>query len=106
MGSYMGAISGAFILDNYEPTQGHFPLIWTKGMNPEETLGNYCRSTKPCIYPDQFKQATGFDVNYFTGWNKPSSAENDSCSLHTDSILNSYYLIQSKGENPIIYKKK
>jgi|GEM_PF-2282678 hypothetical protein len=106
MGSYMGAISGAFILDNYEPTQGHFPLIWKKGMNPEETLGNYCRSTKPCIYPEQFKKATGFDVNYFTGWDKPSTADNDSCSLHTDSILNSNYLIQSQGENPIIYKRK
>jgi hypothetical protein len=106
MGSYMGAVSGSFILDNYEPTQGHFPLIWKKGMNPEETLGNYCRSTNPCIYPEKFNQATGFEVSYFTGWCKAITTDNDTCRLHTDSILNTCYRIVTKGENPIIYKKK
>ena len=106
MGSYMGAVSGAFILDNYEPTQGHFPLIWKKGMNPEESLGDYCSSHQPCIYPQQFKQTTGFEVSYFTGLYKPTTSMNDSCSIHTDSILNAAYTIINQGENPIIYKKK
>jgi hypothetical protein len=106
MGSYMGAVSGAFILDNYEPTQGHFPLIWKKGMSPEESLGDYCSSHKPCIYPMQFKYVTGFEVSYFTALYKPSTSENDTCSLRTDSILNSAYTITNQGENPLVFKKK
>lgn len=106
MGSYMGAVSGAFILDNYEPTQGHFPLIWKEGMNPENTLGNYCRSLKPCIYPDKFSEATGFNVSYFTEWDKSALTENDSCSEHTDAVLTKQYRSITQGENPVIYKRK
>lgn len=106
MGSYMGAVSGAFILDNYEPTQGHFPLIWKNGMSPEESLGDYCSSHKPCIYPENFKKATGYEVGYFTAWYKPETAKEDSCGQSTDSILFQQYNKLEGSFNPILFKKK
>ncbi len=106
MAAYLGVVSGAFILDNYEPTQGHFPLVWKKGMNPEESLGNYCSSHQPCIYPAQFKKATGFQVDYFTAWYKPLTDKNDSCGIKTDAILAKLFQQISIDENPILYKMK
>jgi hypothetical protein len=87
---YIGAEKKMLVLDNYEPTAGHFPLIWKNGMNPESDLGNFCASNIPCITILNFEKKTGLKINYITVESMPDNPK-DSCSKDAMTQLNTLF---------------
>jgi hypothetical protein len=83
---YTGAVKPLVILDNYEATYRNFPLIWNKGMNPEEHLGNNVSSSKPCIDIKASELKTGRKIDGVMAWLMPAS-DNDSCFLSLQAQL-------------------
>jgi hypothetical protein len=81
MCSYVGALKDIVVLDNYEATQHHFPLVWKKNMDPEIHMGNHVSSNRPCVTIANSEKMTGQKVNYVSVWQKPDGLE-DSCSVN------------------------
>lgn len=83
---YTGAVKPLVILDNYEATYRNFPLIWNKGMNPEEHLGNNVSSSKPCIDIKASELKTGRKIDGVMAWLMPAS-DTDSCFISLQAQL-------------------
>ncbi|MBL7924125.1 MAG: hypothetical protein JNL88_08000 [Bacteroidia bacterium] len=87
---YLGAVKNIVVLDNYEATQHHFPLVWKAGMDPEIHMGNHVSSNKPCVNIRRSETMTGIKVDYVSVWQKPSPAT-DSC---TQDVLDQLQRLQ------------
>jgi hypothetical protein len=105
--NYLGAETGAQVLDNYEGNKPHFPLRFRKGKNPYTNLGNFAGKIPP--QPDFYK--------YFKGGNRLMDevvrwrykGQNDSCSLFVDSLLKRYYkrvAVSPKGDLELFHVKE
>lgn len=79
MNSYLGALKDIVVLDNYEATQHHFPLVSKKNMDPEIHMGNHVSSNRPCVNIEKSEKMTGLKVNYVSVWQRPRDLD-DSCS--------------------------
>lgn len=86
MCSYMGAMKDIVVLDNYEATQHHFPLVWKKNMDPEIHMGNHVSSNRPCVDIAKSEKLTGLKVNYVSVWQRPGDLD-DSCSVNITEQL-------------------
>jgi hypothetical protein len=86
MSSYLGAMKDVVVLDNYEATQHHFPLVWKRNMDPENHMGNHVSSNRPCVNIENSEKMTGLKINYVSVWQRPSDLS-DSCSL---GIINQF----------------
>jgi hypothetical protein len=99
MCSYMGAVSKAMVLDNYEPTQGHFPLVWKENYNPEKVLGNYTSSNHPCVHLNEFEQTFQRKITNVTVWKKENSNPEDSCDNAVNVLLNEQFKVSYQDNN-------
>jgi len=106
MCSYMGAVSKAMVLDNYEPTQGHFPLLWKESKNPEKVLGNYTSSNHPCVHLDDFENTFQRKITTVSVWKKENSSESDSCDQSVQQLLNKQFQIIYQDNNIQLLKRK
>ncbi|MFM7016455.1 MAG: hypothetical protein ACKOX3_09030, partial [Bacteroidota bacterium] len=106
MCSYMGAVSKAMVLDNYEPTQGHFPLVWKENYNPEKVLGNYTSSNHPCVHMNEFEQTFQRKITDVTVWKKENSNPEDSCDIAVNALLNEQFTITYQDNNIQVLKRK
>ena len=106
MCSYMGAVSKAMVLDNYEPTQGHFPLVWKESKNPEKVLGNYTSSNHPCVHLDDFENTFQRKITTVSVWKKENSSESDSCDQSVQQLLNKQFQIIYQDNNIQLLKRK
>ncbi len=106
MCSYMGAVSKAMVLDNYEPTQGHFPLVWKENYNPEKVLGNYTSSNHPCINLNEFEQTFQRKITEVTIWKKENSNLEDSCNKSVSALLNEQFKVTYQDNNIQLLTRK
>lgn len=86
MSSYLGAMKDVVVLDNYEATQHHFPLVWKKNMDPEIHMGNHVSSNRPCVHIEKSEKMTGLKINYVSVWQRPVDLD-DSCSTAVEKQL-------------------
>lgn len=86
MSSYLGAMKDVVVLDNYEATQHHFPLVWKKNMDPEVHIGNHVSSNRPCVNIEKSERLTGLKINYVSVWQRPGDLD-DSCSIAVEKQL-------------------
>lgn len=86
MSCYIGALKNCVVLDNYEATQHHFPIVWKKNMDPEIHMGNHVSSNLPCVHIQTSETKTGLRVNYVNIWQQPMNLE-DSCSRDVQKQL-------------------
>lgn len=87
---YLGAMQNVVVLDNYEATQHHFPIVWKQNMDPEIHLGNHVSSSRPCVRIKESEQRTGQHIQVVTRWLYPSDAA-DSCSTDLIRQLTEHY---------------
>lgn len=106
MCSYMGAVSKAMVLDNYEPTQGHFPLVWKEKCNPEKVLGNYTSSNHPCVHLNEFEQTFQRKITHVTVWKKENSNPEDSCDNAVNALLNEQFKVTYQDNNIQLLTRK
>ena len=93
---YVGALKQVVVLDNYEATQHHFPIVWKKNMDPEIHMGNQVSSNRPCVQITRSEKFTGLKVQYAVALNRPLTPE-DSCTTNTFLQLEELY---SKSDLP------
>jgi hypothetical protein len=86
MSSYLGVMKDVVVLDNYEATQHHFPLVWKSNMDPEIHMGNHVSSNRPCVNIEKSEKMTGLKINYVSVWQRPSDLS-DSCSVELEKQL-------------------
>ena len=103
--SYIAGDKAILLLDNYEANQVHFPLIWKENRNPDEILGNAGKSNRPCIDLNNFKKATGREVDYILVMKRPVDLI-DSCSLVADEALRTGYkeIFRTPLEHGVLYQ--
>jgi hypothetical protein len=106
MCSYMGIVSKAMVLDNYEPTQECFPLVWKENRNPEEVLGNYTSSNHPCVYLNEFEQTFQRKITEVAVWKKENSNPEDSCDKAVNTLLNEQFKVTYQDNNIQLVSRK
>jgi hypothetical protein len=106
MCSYMGAVSKAMVLDNYEPTQGHFPLVWKESKNPEKALGNYTSSNHPCVQLANFENTFRRKITTVSVWKKENSNPEDSCDKSVNALLNEQFNVTYQDNNIQLLTRK
>jgi hypothetical protein len=106
MCSYMGAVSKAMVLDNYEPTQGHFPLVWKESKNPEKALGNYTSSNHPCVQLANFENTFRRKITTVSVWKKENSNPEDSCDKSVNTLLNEQFNVTYQDNNIQLLTRK
>ncbi|MFM2157363.1 MAG: hypothetical protein RL516_2112 [Bacteroidota bacterium] len=106
MCSYMGAVSKAMVLDNYEPTQGHFPLVWKESKNPEKALGNYTSSNHPCVQLANFENTFRRKITTVSVWKKENSNPEDSCDKSVNALLNEQFKVTYQDNNIQLLTRK
>ena len=93
---YAGMSHKVFMLDNYEASAGHFPLVWKEQMDPEKSLGNFASSHTPCINLDAFKSKTGYDVSAILVMGTIPTT--DSCSVKISGLLQEKFTLQAQDQ--------
>lgn len=86
IGLYLGAEKKIVVLDNYEASTTHFPVIWKEEVFPGELLGDFGTSNRPKLLIEQYEDFSGKTVDAIVRW-KHSYDQDDEATLYTDSIL-------------------
>lgn len=86
--SYLGVEKEIILLDNYEVATPHFPLRWKRDFDPE-IIGDFTKSSRPCINVDSFEEQTGKQIDYVSTFMKTELK--DSCTVQVDLFLNKYF---------------
>lgn len=75
---YAGCEKDVVILENYEADKIHFPLVWKKGMQPNDFLGNHHNSKTPWVNVEHYEGVTGATVDYILrfGYNEEIADSN------------------------------
>jgi hypothetical protein len=103
---YLGACNSSLTLDNYEVNQGHFPLLWKIGMNPEKYIGDFPASILPCVNLTATIPTLNRKVDYVLLFKKPHDLK-DSCSINVMKQLELYFKqIDFPSNSLSIYKNK
>ncbi len=105
--AYIASGKKMIVLDNYESTAGHFPLLWKDEMNPEIHLGNFAASNKPCIRIKEFEKYSGQQIDYITIEALPDVTD-DSCTKNLKEQLNEMFIpMHISGVTEIkVYERK
>ncbi len=90
MCGYIGALQKVAVLDNYEATSKHFPVLWKTNMFPESVLGNYCSSNNPCIHIREYEKDYQLKVDYIVALALPNDTT-DSCKAGVHEQLSSLF---------------
>lgn len=105
LSNYLAYGKDLVILENYEPTVKHFPLVWKPGMEPLLLLGDFM-SYPPCADIPNFEKGTGVRVDYVVLWRR--RAGSDPCSLRIEGHLRENYaeVARSKNGNASVWKRE
>lgn len=103
--NYLAYNKHLVILENYEASSSLFPVVWKKGLEPYDLLGNVV-SQPPCLDAENYSRNTGKQIDYIVQWKY--NAPGDSCSLRlSESLKNNYTEVaRSSSGNAVLLKLK
>jgi hypothetical protein len=87
---YLGAEKEVIVLDNYEASTNHFPVMWDERVYTDQSLGDVFTSNRPTLYIRRYEEATGIKIDAVVRW-KHSFEMKDAATRHTDSVLNHHF---------------
>lgn len=103
---YLGALHNSVVLDNYEATQHHFPIVWKQNMDPEIHLGNHVSSSRPCVRIKESEQRTTQPIKVVTRWLFPTDA-NDNCTTDLNrQLIENYHSPVKYGDRLEVFIRK
>ena len=108
--AYLGTCRTIFILDDYDASSPHFPVMWkhTFGLTPPELLGKGFGNIPPSADIDNFEKITGYNLDYITRWGY-NPAIQDSCTLAINSKLKKDFtriFVSSSGTAELFQRNK
>lgn len=106
-GCYVVTEKPIVILDNYEATKPHFPLIWKKGESVYDLMKHYGDKNPPCINIENYERVTKHKIDYISRWCFYGD-NNDSCSIENSKILASQFnlIYESPRKRLQLFKRK
>ncbi|CAN5621562.1 hypothetical protein BH11BAC2_BH11BAC2_14500 [soil metagenome] len=105
--AFMGSSNRLVILDNYEASQTHFPLMWNANRNPELHLGNFAANKQPYINILNSEKTTGIRIDYIVTRFLPDHPE-DSNTVNVIHQLKELYspVFFNNQSDLVIYQRK
>lgn len=94
---YVGAERNIVVLENYEADNIHFPLIWKKGRQPNDVLGNYHWSKTPWIDIPRYEEQTGLGVDYILRYSYRDEVNDSTTLVVNDYIAQHFELVHKQG---------
>lgn len=106
-GNYVSTEKAIVILDNYEATKPHFPLLWKKGESVYDLMKHYGDRNPPCTDIANYERVTKHRIDYVSRWCFVDD-KNDSCSIETSKILASQFdlIYESPRKRLQLFKRK
>lgn len=103
--NYLGIDKPAVILENYECSNGYFPLKWNSNEFPKTLFGGKTSNDLSCLRwrTNDQNEPERIDYVYLLGDLK---VKKDSCQKTVKSILVDHYKVAYKDENCRLYKLK
>jgi hypothetical protein len=105
--AYLGTTRNIFLMDDYDASSPHFPVIWKYHPAPPEILGEYFGSVPPCLNIDNFEKISGHNLDYITRW-KYNLDIQDSCTLAINRKLEKSFerIFVSSSGSAELFKRK
>jgi hypothetical protein len=105
--NYMATKKNIINLDNYEPTQPHFPLIGKKGESVFDLMPKFGNRNPPCINIDNYEQKTKHHIDYLSRFYFNGDVTDSCTSLVEKEIKLRFELIYESGDKKVqLYKRK
>lgn len=105
--NYLATQKNIINLDNYEPTQPHFPLIGKKGEHVYDLMPKFANRNPPCINIDNYEQKTHHKIDYLTRFYFKGDITDSCSSLVEKEIQSRFELIyESENKKLQLYKRK
>jgi len=75
---HLGARKGVIVADNFCALAPHNPVLWKDGMMPNDAIGTFATSDRPCVDLDAYVLQGDLAVDHVFTW-KMNDAITDSC---------------------------
>jgi hypothetical protein len=106
-GNYLATQKNIINLDNYEPTQPHFPLIGKKGEHIYDLMPKFGKRNPPCIDINGYETKTHHRIDYITRFYFNGDVT-DSCTTLIEKELHTRFemIYESANKKLQLYKRK
>lgn len=108
IGLYAGAERSIVVLDNYEASTTHFPVVWKEEAFPGDGLGNFGFSNRPYLKISPYEKCSGHRVDAVLRW-RHRAEMTDSATLVTNQVLDSLFTrtyLSEDGEVELYLRKQ
>lgn len=108
-GCYIGSAKNVAVLDNYEASTVHFPLVWKKNnLIPVTHMKDYGIIYNPSLNILAYEAKTNIRIDYVVRWKYAEANKNDSNNRFTDSILQKHFvkIVESTEKKAELFKHK
>lgn len=95
---YMGATNGVVIADNFCALVPHNPVLWEPDMIPNNAIGNYATSGRPCVDLDAYVIDGDTLVDHVLTW-KLHDEMSDSCTVDVRRQLATSFTLVASSPN-------
>lgn len=104
--SYLGAVRGTIVLDNFVATAPFSPVRWRKERMPYAAIGDFDRSERPCVRIDNYRAGGLPLVDLVLTW-KRSETMADSCTNDARGQLAGAFreVAASGGHGAVLYER-
>jgi hypothetical protein len=105
--NYLATQKNIINLDNYEPTQPHFPLIGKKGEHVYDLMPKYANRNPPCVDIDNYESKTHHRIDYLSRFYFNGDVT-DSCTAIVEKEIHSRFelIYESADKKLQLYKRK
>lgn len=108
-GCYLGVTKNCVVLDNYEASTVHFPLVWKDTMLiPTNYMTDYGTSYNPRLNITYYEMASNVKIDYVVRWKYAEADKANSNTIFTDSILKKHFvkIFESSEKKAELFKHK
>lgn len=108
-GCYLGATKNCVVLDNYEASTVHFPLVWkNKKLIPNNCMPDYGTSYNPKLNIIDYENTSNVKIDYVVRWKYAEAIKSNENNRFTDSILRKHFvkIFESNQKKAELFKHK
>ncbi|CAN5361079.1 hypothetical protein BH10BAC1_BH10BAC1_00040 [soil metagenome] len=106
-GCYQVTEKAIVVLDNYEATKPHFPLLWKKGESVYDLMKHYGDKNPPGTDVENYEKVTNHKIDYVSRWCFYGD-NGDSCSIENSKMIAEKFdlIYESPKKRLQLFKRK
>lgn len=108
-GCYIGSAKNVIVLDNYEASTVHFPLVWkNNNLIPVTHMNDYGIIYNPSLNIPTYEAETNIKVDYVVRWKYTEADKSNTNNSYTDSVLQKHFvkIFESTQKKAELFKHK